>query len=163
MTSQDDPVAEATDKVLHCRAELAAPVREVFDHFTRPELLCKWLCATAHVDREIGGRYELFWVPDDPENNSTIGCRVTAWAPGELLAFHWRSPAQFKAFANVADPLTHVVVSFAPTARGCRVHLVHSGWRRTPDWEEARQWQARAWSVAFEQLEALWPLTGSTG
>jgi hypothetical protein len=35
------------------------------------------------------------------------------------------------------------------------VHLIHSGWRSTPEWEEARRWQDQAWDQAFERLEQL--------
>lgn len=155
MTSTPDPAAPVTDPVLHSTTELGISAAIAFDYFTEPELLTQWLTAAANVDRGVGGRYELFWMPDDPKNNSTMGCKITAWAPGELLAFHWKSPAQFKAFANVVDPLTHVVVTFITHDRGCRVHLVHSGWRSSPEWDQARLWQARAWSVAFDQWRSL--------
>ena len=57
--------------------------------------------------------------------------------------------------ANGADPLTHVVVTFAARGSGSGVHLVHSGWRSTPEWEEARPWQERAWAGALEKLKSL--------
>jgi hypothetical protein len=38
-------------------------------------------------------------------------------AGGQVHAFQWRGPKQFGSFANVADPLTHVVVAFAPGTR----------------------------------------------
>ncbi len=96
----------------------------------------------------------ISWEPARREDNSTIGCRVTAAAPGQLLAFTWRGPVPFKPFTNAADPLTHVVVSFAAEGDGTRVHLVHSGWRDDADWERARAWQDVAWSRALEALAA---------
>jgi hypothetical protein len=60
-----------------------------------------------------------------------------------------------------ADPLTHVTVSFASCDDGSEpcteVHLVHSGWRSSPEWEEARQWFERAWSNVFEELKKRKP------
>jgi uncharacterized protein YndB with AHSA1/START domain len=147
------PVAPAPDRVIHLTALLPVPPAGAFAYFTSSALLQEWLAPLAAVEPHVGGAYELFWQPDDRENNSTIGCRVTAMAPGQLLAFQWRSPKQFKTFANAADPLTHVVVAFVPEGRGARVHLVHSGWRSSPEWEGARAWQERAWSGAFTQLE----------
>jgi uncharacterized protein YndB with AHSA1/START domain len=147
------PLAPAVDKVIHVSAIVAIPPASAFAHFTDPKLLEEWLTAAADVEKRVGGKYELFWEPDDRENNSTIGCRVTAWVPGQLLAFQWRSPRQFKSFANTADPLTHVVVTFVPEGSGTRVHLVHSGWRSTAEWEEARAWQDEAWKGAFEELK----------
>ena len=145
-----EPVA---DRVISISATLAVDPPRAFEYFTRVELLQAWLAPVASIEPRTGGQYELFWEPSDRENNSTIGCRVTALSPNQLLAFQWRSPKQFKAFANGADPLTHVVVAFAQEGSRTRVHLIHSGWRSTPEWEEARAWQERAWAGALAKLE----------
>jgi len=123
--------------------------------FTINELLESWLVALAEVEPTVGGKYELFWEPHDRENNSTIGCQVTAIEPDKFLSFEWRSPKQFKHFANNADPLTHAVVFFIPEAEWTEVHLIHSGWRSSTEWEAARQWQVQAWNGAFERLGKL--------
>jgi uncharacterized protein YndB with AHSA1/START domain len=149
------PVAPAVDKVIHVSALVAVPPAKAFAYFTNSTLLKQWLTAAADVVERVGGKYELFWQPDDRESNSTIGCRVTAFALGQLLAFQWRSPKQFKSFANTADPLTHVVVTFVPEGSGTRVHLIHSGWRSSAEWEEARAWQEKAWTGAFEELKRV--------
>lgn len=153
MAGTRSPIAPVADKVIGISAFVAVPPDRAFAHFTSPTLLRRWLTVDADVEPRVGGRYELFWQPDDRENNSTIGCRITALAPSQLLAFQWRSPRQFKSFANAADPLTHVVVAFVPEGTGTRVHLIHSGWRSTADWEEARCWQEKAWLVALGELE----------
>jgi uncharacterized protein YndB with AHSA1/START domain len=82
-----------------------------------------------------------------------MGCRLTAVDPPALLAFEWKSPKQFKSFANAADPLTHVVVLFFPSSRGTNVHLMHSGWRSFLEWRQAADSQLRAWSLALKRLE----------
>ena len=146
-------VEPVPDSVIHLTAIVQVAPAKAFAYFTRAELLQSWLTAAAEVEPRVGGKYELFWEPGDRENNSTIGCRITALAPDQFLAFQWRSPKQFKAFANTADPLTHVVVLFVAEGPGTRIHLVHSGWRSSSEWEEARIWQERAWSVALKELE----------
>ena len=155
MQNARSPVAPAVDKVIHVSALVAVPAAKAFAYFTSPTLLEQWLTAAADVEERVGGKYELFWQPDDRENNSTIGCRVTALTPGQLLAFQWRSPRQFKSFANTADPLTHVVVALVPEGSGTRVHLIHSGWRSSAEWEEACAWQEKAWTGAFEELKRV--------
>ena len=147
--------APAPDKVIHVSAIVTVAPAAAFSYFTDNALLQSWLTAAANVEARVGGKYELFWQPNDRENNSTIGCRVTAMAAGQLLAFQWRSPKQFKPFANSADPLTHVVVSFVPAGSGTRVHLIHSGWRSGSEWDAARAWQERAWAAAFNTLERV--------
>ena len=155
MRTARSPVEPVDDKIIHTSGVVAITPAAAFAYFTKPKLLEQWLAASAIVEDRVGGKYELFWQPDDPENNSTIGCRVTAVTAGQLLAFEWRSPTQFKSFANAADPLTHVVVTFVPEAGGTRVHLVHSGWRSSSDWEEARAWQEKAWTGAFSKLQQI--------
>lgn len=155
MTPSRNPVLPVTDKVIHVSAFVPVSPARAWAYFTDNALLQSWLTASADVEPKVGGKYELFWQPDDRENNSTIGCRVTALAPEEFIAFQWRSPKQFKPFANTADPLTHVVVTFIPESNGTRVHLIHSGWRSIPEWEEARIWQERAWIGAFKELERV--------
>lgn len=143
------------DQIVHISSRLSCGVHRAFELFTVNAQLQTWLAEVAEVEPQVGGRYELFWEPDDRENNSTIGCRITALEPDQFLSFEWRSPKQFKHFANQADPLTHVVVCFMPIQNGTQVHLIHSGWRSSPEWIEAMHWQERAWRVAFEALEKI--------
>ncbi len=142
------------NKIVHLSVSLSCDAHRAFVLFTDNTLLEKWLTTVADVEPKAGGKYELFWDPSDRESNSTIGCTVTAVDPDRFVSFEWKSPKPFKHFANMADPLTHVVVFFIPDGSSTVVHLVHSGWRSSPEWEEARQWQERAWTVAFEALKA---------
>ena len=136
----------------HLTVRLECPPSRAFELFTTRAGLESWLAPVAEVVPAVGGPYELFWDPSDRAVDSTLGCVVTAIAPGALIAFDWRGPRQVASFMNAADPLTHVTVAFAPVDGGTEVHLVHAGWRRTPDWEEARAWQEQAWTYAFEAL-----------
>lgn len=144
------------DKVICCSARLPCDSHKAFEMFTSNERLESWLTTEAAVEPVRGGKYELFWNPSDKEHNSTLNCRVTAIEPDKFLSFEWKGPTQFGDFMNDADPLTHVVVFFIPcreeSGDGTNVYLVHSGWRSSPAWEEARQWFERAWQGAFERL-----------
>ncbi len=141
------------DQIIDISSKLSCNARRAFEMFTVNTQLEAWLTEVAEVELQVGGRYELFWEPEDRENNSTIGCHITAFEADQFLSFEWRSPKQFKHFANQADPLTHVVVFFVPIQNGTQVHLIHSGWRSSPEWIEAMQWQERAWRMAFDALE----------
>jgi len=143
------------NRIVYESVKLCCKPAFAFTHFTKNELLVNWLCLRADVTPSEGGTYELFWDLQTRTENSTIGCKITAICKDELLAFEWKSPSQFKSFANLADPLTHVVVSLIPAGNGTRVHLVHSGWRSSKEWEEARRWQQRAWSCALSRLKKI--------
>lgn len=143
------------DNVIHLSCWLNCDPQRAFEMFTVNAQLESWLVTVADVEPRTGGLYELFWDPADRENNSTIGCRITAMQDGQFLSFEWRSPKQFKHFANQADPLTHAVVMFIPNRNGTRVHLIHSGWRSSEEWLEAMRWQERAWQMALDKLEEM--------
>jgi len=142
------------DRVIHGTAKLNCDVETAFSYFTKNELLEDWLTSVAQVVPKQGGMYELFWNPADRDNDSTIGCKVTAVVPKCLIAFEWKSPKQFKGFTNSADPLTHVVVTFTPLKNGTRVDLIHSGWRSPEEWQAAANWQEQAWQHALKVLES---------
>lgn len=140
------------DKIIHAKASVRANAACAFKYFTHNKLLMKWLCAVAEVEPKVGGKYELFWNPNDRENDSTIGCKILAIERGKFLTFEWRGPRQFKHFMNTARPLTCVTVTFIPQQKGSEIHLIHTGWRPTAEWDEARQWFVTAWSSAFKEL-----------
>lgn len=86
----------------------------------------------ADVEPKVGGKYELFWNPEDKENDSTIECKVLALHLNKFLSFEWKGPKQFRHFMNDVRPLTNVVIAFVPYVEGTEVHLLHNGWRDTP-------------------------------
>jgi uncharacterized protein YndB with AHSA1/START domain len=145
------------DRIIYQRARLLCDVHRAFEMFTVNDLVESWLAPSAEIEPHVGGKYELFWDLENRGRDSTIGCHVTAIAEDRFLSFEWKGPAQYSHFMNEADPLTHVVVFFYPGADdssdSTEVHLIHSGWRSSHEWEEARQWFERAWRVAFKELE----------
>lgn len=145
------------NRILYHSTQLNCDVRQAFNMFTMNEHLQSWLAEIANVEAKLGGKYELFWNPDDKKNNSTIGCKITAFEKYKFLAFEWKGPKQFKHFMNIANPLTHVVVFFLPcdesVVKPCtEVHLIHSGWGDSAEWNEARTWFKKNWESAFDRL-----------
>lgn len=140
------------DKIVYHLTSLKCDAQKAFEKFTVNKHLEKWLTSAADVELKVGGKYELFWDPKDRENDSTIGCKILALHPNRFLCFEWKGPKQFKHFMNDVRPLTNVVVFFIPHPEGTEVHLFHTGWRDTPEWEEAREWFDKAWDDAFKEL-----------
>lgn len=148
-------------RVLHLSARLQCTPEKAFQMFTVNDLVERWLVRpyggqNAEIEPRIGGKYELFWDPKDRENDSTIGCKITAFQPGKFLSFEWKGPKQFKDFMNVADPLTHVVVFFLPLSgrdkQTTEVNLVHSGWGNSRQWRDAMTYFEAAWNSALQNL-----------
>jgi uncharacterized protein YndB with AHSA1/START domain len=135
-----------------------APVEKVWDALVDPEQVGTWFAARANVVPQRGGAYELFWQPDTPENQSTIGCRITAIAPSRYLAFTWRGPDELSAIMNEGDPPpppTHVTVSLTPASTGTNLRVRHVGFGDGEDWSQAVAWHERAWAACLSNLEAL--------
>ena len=141
------------DKIIYHTIFLRCGPSKAFEFFTGNKHLEKWLTNMADVEAKIGGKYELFWNPEDKENDSTIGCKVLAFAEGKFLCFEWKGPKQFKHFMNDVRPLTNVMVFYVPMPEGTEVYLLHTGWRDTVEWEEARQWFDKAWAMALSELQ----------
>ncbi|MFW9824448.1 MAG: SRPBCC domain-containing protein, partial [Candidatus Thorarchaeota archaeon] len=127
-----------------------------FKTFIQNRLLESWLTAKADVEPKKGGKFELFWVPDNREHDSTIGCKITSINMNEFLSFEWKGPQQYESFMNFAKPLTHVIVFFTQnekTPNITTINLFHTGWRNSPEWQEARDWFEKAWINAFDVLK----------
>jgi uncharacterized protein YndB with AHSA1/START domain len=141
------------DKIIIQETTLNCLANKAFEMFTSKQGLESWLTLKADIEPRVGGKYELFWEPDDPENNSTIGCKILAIDKPNFLNFEWRGPKQYKHFMNNVRPLTNVTVIFKEQGDRTRVTLIHTGWRDPNDWEQARQYFINAWNGAFKQLE----------
>jgi uncharacterized protein YndB with AHSA1/START domain len=127
---------------------------ETWAAWTTNKALEQWLTAKANVEPKLGGLYELFWEPEKPNQNSTIGCHITAFVPKKLIAFEWKGPVQFADIMNSNPPATWVVVTFESTSiNSTLINFRHSGWGTGEKWTEARQWQRNVWLGAFEELK----------
>lgn len=149
---------DMTDKIITVHTILNVPNHEAFEYFADNELLVEWLTAKADVEMKEGGKYELFWTPDapDPTNNSTYGCKVLAVDRPHYFNIEWKGNAEQKEFMNTVRPLTNVTVLFSHVGDNkTKVTLIHTGWRKGEDWEQARQYFRNAWTGAFRQLEEL--------
>ncbi len=141
------------DKIIYRSVRLKCNPAKAFEMFTVNKHLEKWLTQIADVEAKVGGKYELFWNPEDKENDSTIGCKILAIQPNRFLSFEWKGTKQFKHFMNDVRPLTNVVAFFSPTNEGTEVHILHTGWRETEDWNKAFEWFERAWTMVLSELE----------
>ena len=141
--------------IIQIEIELDCDISQAFDFFTVNEKLESWLPEKAEVEPEVGGKYELFWDPQNRDINSTIGCKITSIEKDKFLTFEWKGPEMFQSFMNLCDPLTHVVVFFSPNPdpNKTTIYFFHSGWRDDPGWHEARDYFEKAWSGALTDLQ----------
>ncbi len=142
------------EDIIQIKKEIDCDISLAFKFFIQNDLLEQWLTVKAEVNPVVGGKFELFWDPDDKENNSTIGCKITGIENERYISFEWKGPVQFKHFMNSADPLTHVIVFFSSVKPNrTTIHLFHTGWRQNSEWHDARGYFEKAWSNALIGLQ----------
>jgi len=135
---------------------LNVSVEQAWNLWIENSKLEQWLTAKAHVEPKVGGLYELFWEPEHPNKNSTIGCKITAFVPNKILAYEWKGPIPFADIMNKQPLPTWIVISFEPlTVSSTAIHFRHGGWGEGQRWGQAREWQEKAWLGAFEELKKL--------
>ena len=101
------------EEIIIVGVELDCDINTAFSMFTQSIQLEKWLTLKANVEPHFRGKYELFWNPEDPESDSTIGCKITGYEKDKFISFNWKGPVEFASLMNSTDPLTHVVVFFS--------------------------------------------------
>jgi uncharacterized protein YndB with AHSA1/START domain len=117
---------------------VAATPEEVFDVFTQE--IGVWWKPNGLFQLTPRGDGVLSFEPGEsgrlvttlPNGNVFEIGRITAWQPGERLAFTWRQAT----FA--ADQQTTVEVRFEPVDGGTRVTVTHRGWDAIPAEHVAR-------------------------
>jgi uncharacterized protein YndB with AHSA1/START domain len=135
--------------------DICATPERIWKAWTDPAELSTWFTMNANVKPEPGGPYELFWEPDYPERNSTLGCTVLEARRGQKLAFTWKGPIQFAYFMN-NEPSTSVTLTFKASDSGMvTVRLRHAGWREGVHWRQARMWHESAWRAALTRLKSM--------
>ncbi len=146
------------DKIIKINIILNISQEKAFTYFSENAKLEQWLTNKAVVEMKEGGKFELFWTPDDPDpsNNSTLGCRVLAVNYPYFFNIEWKGNINHKPFMNDIRPLTNITVMFHLLGESkTQVTLLHSGWRDGDDWEGARQYFVNAWSGALKRLEGI--------
>lgn len=134
-------------------ANLAVPLDRSWELCTTDEGLGSWLAPQARVGSAVGELFELFWDPEHPERNSTIGCRITAWEPVRSFSIEWKGPAEFAPLMNTEPLPTWARFELRPVpADNTRIRVTHGGWGDQPGLVEAREWQEIAWRTAFDRL-----------
>ena len=144
------------ENIILIKEQIDCDIETAFSMFTDNKLLENWLTVKAEVNPEIGGKYELFWVPENRKSDSTIGCKITGLEKNKFISFDWKGPAEFESFMNSADPLTHVIVFFSQNdfdSKKTNIYFFHTGWRRNSEWQKARNYFQNAWSKAIYVLK----------
>jgi uncharacterized protein YndB with AHSA1/START domain len=119
---------------------IEAPPAEVFEYFTRPEALVRWMGDRAVLDPRPGGEFTLFF-----DDRCVQGSYVEV-APPHRLVITWgrQGSRDMPPFSSTLE------VSFLHERLGTRVEIVHHG---LPNSEAARH--ALGWRHYLTRLATL--------
>ena len=144
--------ASATLAPIVVEVVVPCPPDRAFDYFTRD--IARWWplashsCALADAidvafEPRVGGRL----VERTRRGDIHLWGEVSAWQPGERVAFTWHP-------GRDASAATSVDVRFAAQSGGTRVTLTHGGWDRRES--GARDKYATGWQLVFAQRYAAY-------
>jgi uncharacterized protein YndB with AHSA1/START domain len=119
---------------------------DVFDYWTKPDLLKRWWPEEAEIDPRVGGAYHLSW----PKMDWHLRGRYTAFDPGRALAFTWAWDHEPEV------PETSVAIAFAPTnTSGTGLTIEHGPYSDSEQDQKQRDGHVEGWTYFISRLEAL--------
>jgi uncharacterized protein YndB with AHSA1/START domain len=122
------------------------PPAELYDHFTKPELLKKWWPQETDIEMRVGGKFQLSW----PDPGWTLLGTVKTAEPGRRFAFTWK-------WKHMPDfPELTVKVDFEPIeGGGTRLTLTHGPYDGSEAHQKEREGHLQGWVHVLARLKAL--------
>lgn len=122
---------------------------EVFDHFTKPDLLAKWWAPQSEVGDKAGGAYILKY----PDQGWVLRGEIKEFERGTKLAFTWKWDHEPKEKAAL-----DVVIELTPMdGGGTRIGLTHGPYGIGKAGDKERGEHLEGWKYFLGRLKALNP------
>lgn len=128
--------------------EIAAPASDAYALWTDAAAWQRLMGpdSRAHIDLEIGGRYE--WLFDGKVGSN--GCQVLGYIPDRLVSFTWNAPPTLP----TRERRTWVVVETEALGdRATRVRLTHLGFGEGVDWDATLAYFDNAWGYVLPLMK----------
>jgi uncharacterized protein YndB with AHSA1/START domain len=119
---------------------------ELFDYWTKPELVTQWWPKVAEINPREGGTYRFSW----PEQEWFLQGVYEVFAPGERLRFGWTWNHE----PGIYEPLW-VDIFFAEIENGTRMSIFHGPYTDTESDQGARQGNLEGWIHFGSRLAGL--------
>jgi uncharacterized protein YndB with AHSA1/START domain len=150
----DDPLAP-----LVAETTVNAMPGDVWKNWTTGEGVKAFLGVENKVELRIGGPYEFYFGPTQPEGaRGSEGCTILSYDPERMLSFSWNAPPTLP---HARSKRTWVVVSIAPHGgHGSKVTLKHYGFteqaaanpEHAEEWKQCRAYFKNAWPSVLQKL-----------
>lgn len=151
--------ASESEKTIVRTATVDATPAEVWRAWTTSEGMTEWWVEEADIELKIGGKFELYMLPDQPDfkgNRGSEECTILAYAPERMLSATWNAPPTFpeQRFEHTRITLLIDPVDEDTTT----VTLIHSGWPaagmddKASKWPQVFEYFERAWTFVFDRM-----------
>jgi uncharacterized protein YndB with AHSA1/START domain len=145
-----------TEHSINLSVTVEAPIWEVFQLWTTPEGLSKFMSPGANVDPKVGGRYETLFDPvNDPhgEKRGCGGCRILRFETDKSLAFEWNTPVP-SLNSRPLPTWVEVELNSPPGAPGkTEVKLAHYGFPPGAQWDQMYAiFKDKLWPLVLKRL-----------
>ncbi|QGM29990.1 SRPBCC domain-containing protein [Bacillus sp. N3536] len=126
----------------------------VWNAWMNNNIVSQWFAPTAIIDPCIGGKYELYFIHGNLKQMNTKGCKIIDLVERQKLMFTWKAPDSFAEIMNVEDNLTIIEITLEENETNLtKINLIHSGYSKTEDWNEALYWHDNVLSSLKSELE----------
>ncbi|MBC8401861.1 MAG: SRPBCC domain-containing protein [Candidatus Marinimicrobia bacterium] len=132
--------------------KIHASIEKVWNSWTNEEETSNWLAPKSHIVFEDGGPYEFFW-DDNPEKDSTIGCKLLRVEKRKILCFEWQGKSEFLEMFKKPYGKTIIEVNFIEEENGIMVEVKQEETRNLEKWIEYDEWMSGAWEYALSCLK----------
>jgi uncharacterized protein YndB with AHSA1/START domain len=126
-------------------------VAQMFDYWTKPELITKWWPPKAEIEGKIGGKYELTWTDEEGAMKWQLSGKITEFEQNKRLGFTWD-------WTGSENPNKSTVsLEFIESKGGTKLRVTHGPYTESADDQEHRRSQLEGWQFFGAKLRKLKP------
>lgn len=139
-------------KILYKEALLQAPVQQIWEKWTTAEGITSFFAPKATVELEIGGKFELLFMLDNPIGlQGSENCKILSYLPEKMFSFSWNAPPQFPIVREQFH--WYVLNLIAINEQTTKLELTGLGWKDTEEWNLVYQYFDVAWTNVLNNLQ----------
>lgn len=139
-------------KILYKEVLLQAPVQQIWEMWTTAEGITSFFAPKATVELEIGGKFELLFMLDNPIGlQGSENCKILSYLPEKMFSFSWNAPPQFPVVREQFH--WYVLNLIAINEQTTKLELTGLGWKDTEEWNLVYQYFDVAWTNVLNNLQ----------
>ena len=143
------PAAAQLRPMVYTETTVETSPAQAYTDWTVADRIDDFFAATATIEAQPGGLYELCFAPDAPKGScGNDEGRILALQEGRMLSFTWAMPPYMP---EIRPHLTVVQILFEPVGdEKTRIRLFHTGFGHGEKWSEGRDYFAKTWPIVLE-------------